>query len=267
VRAYVINLARAPDRWAVMERRLDAARLPYVRVEAVDGRTIQLPIPEFDEWTHRLMTGRRPIPAEIGCYLSHLRAIDAFLATEDGHALILEDDALFDPSIVDAIAAAIEQEHLWDVLRLSTVGRDRAFRVLGLGDGRSLGVNLTRCKGAGAYVLNRRAAVAFRRFLVPMRLAYDIAFDLEYFHALRAVAVVPYPVVQNRDVPSQIQIGIESYKLPHWRYLTVFPYRAVVEVARVVMRAGLIARTCIASRRRCHRSGPGAPRGTPVDGQ
>jgi len=242
-RAYVLNLATARDRLSDMESRLAAAGLSYERIDAVDGRRLTLPIPEFDERRHRLMTGRRPIPAEIGCYLSHLKAIDAFLATGDSHALILEDDARFDAGLASVIEAALAWSPAWDVLRLSTVGRDRVVPVIPLGHGSSLGVNLTRTKGAAAYMLNRRAALAFARFLRPMRLAYDIAFDLEYLHGLTALAVTPYPVDQRGPAPTQIQIGIQNYKLPAWRYLTVFPFRAAVEVARVVMRIAALVRT------------------------
>jgi glycosyl transferase family 25 len=242
-RAYVINLARARDRWDSVVTRLAAAGIAYERIDAVDGRALELPIPEFDEPRHRLMTGRLPIPAEIGCYLSHLKAVDAFLATDDTHALILEDDAAFDATLASVIDAALVWSAAWDVLRLSTVGRDRVVPVIPLGDGAALGVNFTRTKGAAAYMLSRRAARSFARFLRPMRLAYDIAFDLEYLHGLTALAVTPYPVDQSGPAPTQIQIDINDYKLPAWRYLTVFPFRAAVEMARLVMRTVVLATT------------------------
>lgn len=244
-RSYVINLRHARERWENIEVRLRAAGLAYERIEGVYGRDLRLPIPEFDEFSHRLMTGRRPIPAEIGCYLSHIKAIDAFLASDatHTHALIFEDDAIFGEELPAIIDAALRYAGSWDVLRLSTVGHDRVLRAIPLSGGSFLGVNLTRCKGAAGYMVNRRAAMTFRRRLLPMRLAWDIAFDLEYLWGLKALAVTPFPVVPDERAPTQIQNDINSFKLPRTRYMTVFPYRAAVESARFVMRSLLYMRT------------------------
>ena len=248
---FVINLASATARWDAVAGRLAAAGMTGTRIEAVNGRALRLPIPEFDETRHRLCTGRRPILPEIGCYLSHLAAMDAFLATADTHGLILEDDARFDATLPGVVASALEWADAWDILRLSTVGRDRVCRIVPLDGGRHLGVNLTRTKGSAAYMLNRRAAETLRRRLVPMCLAYDIAYDLEYLLGLQALAVSPYPVRQDGE-PSQIQSNVARAKLPATRYLSVFPFRAAVETARVVMRCGLAVRTSLAVRRAAH---------------
>jgi glycosyl transferase family 25 len=255
--SYVINLPNARDRWEKIEARLRGTGLAYTRVVAVYGRELQLPIPEFDEFWHRLLTGRRPIPAEIGCYLSHIKAIDAFLASEATctHALIFEDDAIFGDDLPAMVDAALQHADAWDVLRLSTVGHDRVVPAMPLLGNRCLGVNLTRCKGAAGYMINRKAAATFRRKLVPMRLAWDIAFDLEYFWGLKALAVTPFPVVPDERAPTQIQNDINSFKLPSTRYLTVFPYRAAVESARVVMRSLLYVRTVAYGRRAAHVTG------------
>ena len=101
-------------------------------------------------------------------------------------------------------------------------------------------------------MINRKAAATFRRRLLPMRLAWDIAFDLEYLWGLKALAVAPYPVVPDEGAPTQIQNDINSFKLPSTRYLTVFPYRAAVESARVAMRSLLYARTFFHRRRSAH---------------
>jgi glycosyl transferase family 25 len=250
--AYLINLASAEDRLRNMQARLRVAGIPYERIEAIRGRDLPEPYPNFDEPGHRKRTGRRPIPAEIGCYLSHLEAIDAFLATDHPHGLILEDDAVFAPDFVAVVEAALEHAGSWDVLRLQTVNRNRVVPARALGHGYALGVNLTRSKGAAAYMLSRRAAEVFRRRLRPMQMAYDIAFDIEYFWGLRAVAITPYPVTADADAPTQIQVNINAYKAGLHRYLTVFPFRAAVETARVACRLPLLARLVM---------GPGGRRG------
>jgi len=241
-KAYLINLDAAKERLEKMQARLFEAGIPYERVNAVHGSNLNQPYPDFDQAGHLKRTGRQPIPPEIGCYLSHLKAIDAFLATEQSHGLILEDDAVFVPGFASIVASALEHKDSWDILRLQTVNRNRVVPALALNAGYKLGVNLTRSKGAAAYMLNRRAAETFRQKLRPMQMAYDIAFDVEYFWGLRAVAVTPYPVIADAASPTQIQLDINRYKAGLYRYLTVFPFRAAVEIIRVACRLFLLIR-------------------------
>lgn len=238
--AYVINLATAQDRWQSMQSKLNQAQIPFIRIEAIRGLDLSEPYSNFDRLGHRLRTGRRPIPPEIGCYLSHLKAIDAFLESKQTHGLIVEDDAIFAPEFMATVQEALALSEAWDVLRLQTVNRNRVIPACPIDSNHSLGVNLTRSKGAAAYMLNRRAAEVFQRRLRPMRLACDIAFDLEYLWGLRAVAITPYPVIADRAAPTQIQMNINAYKEGATRYLTVFPFRVAVETARVACRLPLL---------------------------
>jgi len=75
-----------------------------------------------------------------------------------------------------------------------------------------------------------------------MRFAYDIAFDL-YLVGLKALMVVPLPVLQGHGLhpvlpghgfASRTQHAIP--KRPPWRYFTVFPVRAALEVPRFFVR-------------------------------
>ncbi|MCF3973882.1 glycosyltransferase family 25 protein [Paracoccus salsus] len=233
---FLINMEGADQRLSAMRDKLAAAGLPFCRIVGVDGRAKSFPIPEFDERGYRLLHGRRTSPAEIGCYLSHIGCARAFLDGDADLALILEDDVTFQPDFLATLDRAAAHRELWNILRLTTVNRGRKFPVRELGPGRWLAIALTREKGAGAYVIDRRAARWFARDLLPMRLAFDIAFDLEYLHGLRAAFVEPLPASQISSHPTQIQSGVAASKLPRWRYATVLPYRAWLELSRVMCR-------------------------------
>ena len=234
--AFLINLGRATERYAFVERQLRDVGIEFTRVEAVDGNALTFPIPEVSECSYKALHGRYISPSEVGCYLSHIKAIDLFLATNLDYCLILEDDAVLEKDVKAIINSAIAYHDDWDVLRLSTVNTGKHFIVREMNN-RGLGVCFTREKGAAGYVLNRRAAKRFRKWLLPMRLAYDIVFDLEYFLGLKALAVKPFPIGQRTAFTSQIQSSIR--KLPAWRYISVFPFRTVIEVSRVACRVSL----------------------------
>ncbi|MDP2062864.1 MAG: glycosyltransferase family 25 protein [Phaeovulum sp.] len=235
---FLINLDRATERLALMSTQLDAAAIPFVRVPAVDGASLRFPMPEFSAASYKYLHGRRIVPAEVGCYLSHVECARRLLAGTAEHALIFEDDAELPADLTELLGAAIRAGADWDILRLSSVNDGPKLRFAQITPTRQLAVALFREKGAGAYVINRRAARWITGRLVPMRLAWDIAFDLEYLAGLRAVFVEPLPVNQQTGLATQIQHGVKASKLPRWRYLTVLPYRLWLELSRLVLRGG-----------------------------
>src|ERR1700722_18799012 len=88
--AYVINLARSPDRRAHIVAELQRTGLTYEFIDAVDGRNLDL-----DDTTlvDPVLIARYSFPAgTAGCSLSHLSAYKKILADGFEHALILEDD-------------------------------------------------------------------------------------------------------------------------------------------------------------------------------
>jgi glycosyl transferase family 25 len=236
LRVYLINLDRAVDRLSAMQAKLREASLPFERVVAVDGQALQLPVREFSERTYGLLHGRRGNPAEIGCYLSHVECAKRLLASKSEFALILEDDLEFPSDLKQVLKAAVEANSDWDILRLSTVNSGRKYPFTKLTPHRSLAIALTREKGSGAYLINRRAAAWFVEKLLPMRLPFDLAFDLEYLAGLKSAFVFPVPINQDIGLPSQIQGKRRAYHLRRWRYVTVQPYRAWLEATRLVCR-------------------------------
>lgn len=233
---YLINLDRAKDRLAYMDAQLGALGIAYERVAGIDGKALSPPIDGFDPVGYRRLHGRKFHAGEVGCYLSHMKAIRTFLASDNAYGLILEDDAKLPPDLFHVLETGIAHGSDWDLLRLSTVNTGWRVPYRRFDATRHLAIALTRDKGAGAYLINRRCATRFLDVLDPMRLAWDIAFDLEFFHGLKAAFVIPPPVDQNTGKETQIQQFTPGSKLPATRYLTVFPYRAWVEMNRFIRR-------------------------------
>ena len=236
LKTYLINLDRAVDRFKFMDAQLRDLGIDYERIAAVDRMKIDASVPEFDATGYRLLHGRGFHDGEIACYLSHIACLRAFLASSADHALILEDDCRLPTDLSAIIKAAIADGGEWDILRLSTVNSGIRIPYRKLDETHSLAIALTREKGAGGYVVNRRCAEVFLRRLLPIRVAWDIAFDIDYLMGLRSVFVEPVPIDQNTGMETQIQVTAKRVKLSPARYLTVFPYRAHLEINRFVRR-------------------------------
>ena len=236
--AYIINLDRAPERWVSMTQQFAATTITPCRVSAIDGKRLVLPSPDFDARRFRLFHGRVLNIFELACYLSHLKALQAFLESDAEHALICEDDLFLQPALEDVLTAAFEDASSWNILRLTGLGSGVAIPVRKLTDHYSLCLQLGRLKGAGAYLVDRKAAALFVRKLLPMWLPWDHAFDREWVLGLKALSVSPFPISQTEEkFPSTIQKNSQP-KLPSWqRGLTTYPYQAFNEVSRWLFRS------------------------------
>lgn len=245
---YLINLDRSRDRLHRMAMELGSLGLSFQRIAAIDGQSIGLPVPEFDEHAYRIWHGRLPNRFEIGCYLSHVACARRLLDSDASHALVLEDDLRLNDDLPSVLAAALDQHVGWDLLRLSTVSRGKKISVRKLTCGHSFAIALTREKGSGAYVINRRAARWIVGDLVPMRLPFDLAFDLEHFAGLRSFFICPTPVMQNQADQTFTQKGTRELRLPKTVYVTVLPIRAYVETTRFIARLARLIVMIVARR-------------------
>lgn len=87
----IINLDRRPDRWRSISQRMAKLGLEATRVAATDGRSNDFRV------THgspELETS----DGHVACSISHF-AVWSQIALSDGPVLVLEDDAVLDPSI------------------------------------------------------------------------------------------------------------------------------------------------------------------------
>lgn len=89
---YLISLKNDNFRREVLENQFPRTFSNFKIIDAINGREANAGeyfnnIRKFFKKTKRLLT-----PSEVGCTLSHLKALNSFLESNDKYALILEDD-------------------------------------------------------------------------------------------------------------------------------------------------------------------------------
>lgn len=232
---WVINLDRAPDRLARLGAALDALGLPWSRLPAVEGRLLSTAEQTrlLDRRAFERQHGMTPIAGELGCYVSHVRALEAFLASHHSHALILEDDVRPAPDLPAVLQALLACAGRWDMVKLSAIHSGTPQAVQDLAATYRLGVMLSRCTAASAYVLNRAAAQRYVERLLPMGLPYDHAFDRGWVYGLKVRRVFPQVCVHDDQVASTIGTPGPSRKF-HWtRRWPTYGYRLRTELSRL----------------------------------
>jgi glycosyl transferase family 25 len=209
--AYVINLARSPDRRAHIVAELQRTGLTYEFIDAVDGRNLDL-----DDTTlvDPVLIARYSFPAgTAGCSLSHLSAYKKILADGFEHALILEDDIAL-PTDLNELAEDLAS-HMTGAevallnyascppgpLRIGSMGSvelssSRLF---------ALPIDVRQLVNSGAYVITREACERTIEHLLPIRAAADdwhFFYDQGFFDRIRCV--LPQPVPKSPQFESTI---------------------------------------------------------------
>ncbi|WP_188052211.1 glycosyltransferase family 25 protein [Aureimonas fodinaquatilis] len=235
---YIINLDRSPDRLAAIVADCAAAGIEPIRVPAVDGKAV--PVAErtlLDEKGFLRDHGKRPQPGEFGCYASHLRVFEAFLASDADYAVVLEDDAA-PPVDLKEIEQSLLEKDDWDLVKLVN------YRMPKLLVDRKLHGNIALGRavfgptgGSAAYMLNRKAAAKLLQTLVPMTLPYDVALERGWAHKIRVRHVAPDAIALNELTNNGLTMEGQSYsayRLKPWQRLPTLRFRAVDFARRMI---------------------------------
>lgn len=237
VPVYVINLARSKQRWEDLKMSADQFGIELRRIEAVEGRLLKdNELGNLDEAAFRRRHGKIVLPAEIGCYFSHIKALEAIIVSAEPHAIIIEDDVRFTQDFLPFIDGAIKLRG-WDVIKLIN-HRMSAFRRSGtVIDGFSVGRSLHGPLGSSAaYLLTREGARKLLSAIKPMSLPYDVAMERGWDGNYELFITDQSPVELSDVAISTIAEGRETYaktRLPPHKRITTLVFRTTDYIKRI----------------------------------
>jgi glycosyl transferase family 25 len=206
---FVINLDKDVERLASVSRELAAAGITFTRIPAVLGAERLGEAGLVDLAAYRVRNrADSPRGGELGCYLSHLHAMEAFLATGASMGVILEDDVRLLPGFVEVVGALGERDD-WDLVKLFHYHRGLPVKGRHLTKNHALCLQLFVTTSTAAYAIHRRAAERLLETLLPMREQIDHAQDRPWESGLRIRAVRPH-VASLAGVARQTTLGYED---------------------------------------------------------
>ena len=245
-KAFLINLDRSPDRLEVVGKRLDELEIPWQRVVGIDGQKLQAQdYTGIDTkgflWAH----GRHIEIGDIGCYLSHIKALEAFLASDEDYGLILEDDVGFADDFTELMNTFLQHRQHFDVLKLSGRHAGTPIPLVWLDERHRMVSFFTRHTGAAAYLVSRYAARRYIERLLPMQVPFDHVFDRAWHFGIRFRGVLPLPVSAQNFVESTITTKRKLRKPPQY-IAPKLAHRTVNEIRRGLhyITRGLIVPRC-----------------------
>src|SRR5271165_629224 len=190
---FVINLDRSPDRLAAIAERLSELSLAFERVPAIAGATLS-------ERDARAAVSKRfwrhpPSRGEIGCYLSHIKALRAVLASGAEQAIILEDDAAFTDEFRQVCSGGINPGVPFDILKLEGANCNApAIKPKGAAENVFYVVN---SHGSAAYLITREGTKKVLERLPRLRYRYDDDLFCNWRNGLHIYDILPYSVRQR----------------------------------------------------------------------
>jgi len=122
---YWINLEKNTNRQTHMIKELNKLNVKHLRISAIDGK-------KLTNINISYKTIENNTLGEIGCALSHLKAIETSFNNNDSISIIMEDDVSFklykywDKTLSDIVNNAPKD---WDIIQLNTSNADELWKM------------------------------------------------------------------------------------------------------------------------------------------
>jgi len=194
---FIINMDHSTDRLQQISNRLGELGLTFERVPAVSGKMLTAT-------EKRQVNPKRSWlqlnDEDIGCYLSHLKAIRLVADRELQRAIILEDDAGFDDDFPTWAHCDCPLPKDADVLKLEGFGAKNALKIPVLScNSRVIQFSYKPTGGAAAYLITLGGARKALKALDVMRGEFDYDLTAYWRTGLVVYDVSPFPARQVRS--------------------------------------------------------------------
>lgn len=219
---YLINLDSSTDRLAQASAELKKHNIEFERISAFDGR--QLDITTYDGYNSEkanALMGRDLVGGEVGCYLSHQRCVNKFLASDYDFVIVLEDDLEIVSDLIPIVQKTIQwleqNQNGWYLINIGSTKRKLSKHLCQINEHRLLKAYYFPVLTLGL-VWSRQGAQAFQNDLTEIDAPIDVALqswltDLSRGYSMSPSLVQPngadsdIDVVKGKNIANRQRIG------------------------------------------------------------
>jgi glycosyl transferase, family 25 len=205
---FVISLERSSDRRHSMATQFDRTSIDFEFFPATNGEKLtQHELAQYDEQFVIERISRPMSRAEVGCYLSHARLWKKIVDEGIPWAVILEDDVDLMCDVDGLLSAVGALPFGWELIRLAGLGLAPALPLFPLPGETTLATLLQGAGGTQGYCISLRGAKKLLDFATPRVVGTvdDHVIDNCWKTGLRILAVLPYPISENKGFVSSIE--------------------------------------------------------------
>ena len=233
---FVINLDRAKSRWEKCQTSAKLHHLELTRIKAIDDTTPREDWKNTSQFWFSLCHGKRILPTEYGCYQSHLKALDKIISLDLDHAIICEDDVLFNSDFVRDTAEIMTSHPNLEILKLVN-NRCHGFKeITRTTTQRQVGYTYFGPLGsAAAYAVSSTGAKKLREAIDHIFLPYDRAMERGWAHDYNILCVKDnWLEFSSERQSSQISKDYAESRYPILYRLPVTVFRIKETLARLL---------------------------------
>ncbi|PWE48178.1 hypothetical protein DEM26_19565 [Thioclava sp. NG1] len=203
---YVINLDKSQNRFAEFSNKFSPFSCKVERIPGVDGSCLGIDQFTDDERCRKEM-GRSIQPGEVGCYLSHKKALQHFIASTFDYVVVLEDDAVPASDFVSTVEEVCSTlHHLRDDIFAINIGATDFKYSTDFCDvmGRKLKCAHRFPMLATGIIWTRRGALEFLSQEEPIYMPFDNFLRFLFSGTNRAFSIAP-PLISTSGASSDIE--------------------------------------------------------------
>lgn len=227
---YCISMADSFDRRSAMEIQFRAVGLSFVFIDAIQPDLSSGYPVEYDRCKRMNLYGYDMRRGEMGCFLSHRKAWEMFLETDQSICCVFEDDVVLGRDFILGLRSICNLNKSFDLIRLYGVFARKHVKLIEILFERWIVDYLEQPRGTQGYILTRQAATVLLEYTKTMYCAIDDMIDQEWDHGLKIYGVEPSLITEDSRFASTI--GVRNNELSRAKKLRREFYRAVPEVKR-----------------------------------
>lgn len=235
IKAYIINLENKKARYQSTLNYVKELGLETERIEAVNGQALldnQIAT-YLDKDSYKTYLKHLPKKGTIGCSLSHINTWKNFLQSNYEYALIFEDDISFDPKILKiAIDQLTSKAALWDINLFEIKHHGIPLEIATFANGQKLSLYLTEVTHAGAYIINRNAAIKLLQKALPIKMPVDHYFTRTWEFDIKLTGIENPRIVKqsfgDSNIKSTAFIEQENLNLMNYIKHVMFKWQSYV---------------------------------------
>lgn len=212
----LLNLERDKERLLFMQKQLNALKVEYRVIKAIDGQSLtEEQRKRYSKKQAKKCIRRELLPTEIGCSLSHAHIWELIISEQHKEILVLEDDIKIGTSLFQIIMNRHNLPKDYEFINFLTDAPQKEFGDFVV-DIYKTSRHLHYANRTSAYLITAKGAKKLLNKTYPIRFPADEITGRTYLTGLVSYSILP-AVAVSTNIKSSIDIMEDNKRINHFQ--------------------------------------------------